>query len=404
MPESQVWQLLGPSTGGIRRHVGYLAQTLADRGWGVRVAGPAKVMDGLTQQHAVVEVPVSPRPLSVLVARRQLAALEPPGDLIHAHGLKAGWIAAGQRRGRPLVVSVHNITLDDPGDRSYEPTPRDAPVPGARDPCPDAEKDPPTRIRPALRLLRDLEARLVGRTDAVIAVSAHIAERLGAQPESGRREPGRSRITVIPPAGPRPVPRRSRAQVREDLGLRPGTALVVSAARLHPQKDLGTLVAAVAQLRSAGTEVAVVIAGTGPSRGDLEAQTSRLGLSEAVTFLGSTDHPADLLGAADVVAISSVWESGPLALTEAMHLGRPVVSTPVGLAPELVIDGQTGLLVPVGDEVAMARALAWMLANPADASRMGQAGAQRLAARYRPEDLVGAVEEVYRRVLSGTRR
>src|SRR5205814_8906904 len=97
-----VVQLLGPSTGGIRRVVATLTAGLRGRGWEVVTAGPAGVLRGLVDQDAVV--PVSPR--RAAAARRALTPLFAGADLVHAHGLTAGWLAATVRHRPPLVVSV----------------------------------------------------------------------------------------------------------------------------------------------------------------------------------------------------------------------------------------------------------------------------------------------------------
>src|SRR5687767_3120966 len=88
----RVLQLLGPSTGGIRRHVGFLAERLPAVGWDVTVAGPAGVMDGVGPQQHVVGVPWG---------RRQLASAARDVDVVHAHGLKAGYLAATLLGGPP---------------------------------------------------------------------------------------------------------------------------------------------------------------------------------------------------------------------------------------------------------------------------------------------------------------
>ncbi|MEA3020015.1 MAG: hypothetical protein QOI47_1539, partial [Actinomycetota bacterium] len=199
MPE--VLQLLGPSTGGIRRHVAWLSGALAERDWRVRTAGPDGVLAGLVEQDAIVPVPRG---------RRQLRAAVEGVDLVHAHGLKAGWLASTLRGGAPLVVTVHNLVLDDVAGR------------GA----------------PALRAL---EGWIPRRVDAVIAVSDEI----------GRRFANAANVHVVPPFGPVPVVRRDRDEVRAALGIAPGERLLVAVARLHPQKDLPTLLRAMVGLDGA---------------------------------------------------------------------------------------------------------------------------------------------------------
>ena len=146
----------------------------------------------------------------------------------------------------------------------------------------------------------------------------------------------------------------------------------------------------------------VVIAGEGPLEGDLQARLAALHLEGVVSLVGARPDAVDLLAAADVVVVASSWESGPLVLAEAMTLGRPVVTTPVGFATDLVDDGVTGRLVPVGDAAALAGALTAVLSDPGSAARMGAAGAGRVAAVLDRDNLVDEVAAVYHQVLRRT--
>jgi glycosyltransferase involved in cell wall biosynthesis len=338
---ASVLQLLGPSTGGIRQHVAWLSGALRERGWDVRTAGPAGTLEGLVRQDVDVSVPTG---------RSALARAARDVDLVHAHGLKAGWMASTVRECRPLVVTVHNLVLDEAAGRM-------APV------------------------LRFLEGRLPRRADAVIAVSDEI----------GRRFAGATNVHVIPPAGPTPEVRRARDEVRRDLGVADGERLVVSVARLHPQKDLPTLFAAVDGIE--GTRV--VVFGEGPDEALLRAAAPA-----NVTLAGGRPSVADEMAAADAFVVSSRWESGPLVLLEAMSLGRPVVTTDVGFASKVVRDGETGRIVSVGDAAAIRRAITDVLDDPDDAAAMGERGRAAVAATFSADALVGRIEAVYRSVLA----
>jgi glycosyltransferase involved in cell wall biosynthesis len=192
--------------------------------------------------------------------------------------------------------------------------------------------------------------------------------------------------------GPAPVVRHDRSAVRVALDVPEGTPMVVVAARLHRQKGLDTLLDAAPRL--AGTRIVVV--GEGPQEDRLRARIHAEGLAHAVRLAGPSANAADELAAADVVAVPSIWESGPLVLAEAMELGRPVVSTPVGFAPELVEDGVTGLLVPIGDAGALAAAIEALLADRDAAARMAAAGQRRAEAWLDRDGAIDEVIEVYR--------
>jgi glycosyltransferase involved in cell wall biosynthesis len=336
----RVLQLLGPSTGGIRRHVGWLSGALETRGWDVTTAGPAGVLDGIRRLDVVVPVP-----RGWFALARASASV----DLVHAHGLKAGWLASTIRHRPPVVVTVHNLVLDEVAGRRAS-------------------------------FLRALEGALPRRVDAVIAVSEEIGRRFSSAPD----------VHVIPPLGPAPVVGRDRGEVRRELGLDDDERLVVTVARLHPQKDLPTLFAAVDGL----PRTRVVVFGEGPDETEL-----RRTAPSNVALAGPRPSVADEIAAADVFVVPSRWESGPLVLLEAMSLGRPVVTTDVGFAATIVRDRGTGRIVPVGDVAAMRRAITDVLDDPDDAAAMGERGRAAVEATYSAGELVDRIEAVYRSVL-----
>jgi glycosyltransferase involved in cell wall biosynthesis len=356
-----VLQLLGPSTGGIRRHVVELTTRLEDRGWAVAVAGPSGVLDGLRVLDHCVEVPSGLRPGAVVAARRALRVAVGGVDLIHAHGLKAGWLGATLSLRPRLVVTAHNVAL-----------------PGAA-----------SMVAPALARM---EAALPGRVDAMVAVSAEMARRFAGVAGAGR-------ITVIAPVAPHPCPTTPMADVRASWGVAPDQPLVVSVGRLHPQKDHATLISAAALLARRRPGVRFVIVGEGPRAGDLARQVRSLGLDDVVALVGAGVAGTDALAAADVVALASCWEGWPLVVAEAVRLGRPVVATAVGGIPEMLVDGVSGWLVAPGAPSALAGALEAALADPLRAAGRTEAARADLDRRYDPDTLVAAVESVYRGVL-----
>jgi glycosyltransferase involved in cell wall biosynthesis len=348
-----VLQVLGPSTGGIRQHVAALTTELRRRGRPTEVAGPLGVMDGLLVLDHVVPIPERVRPVAAVRSVLRMRRAVGQAKLLHAHGLKAGAVALGGRRGRPVVVTVHNVILDE--------------VAG-----------------PAAGWQRRFEQRVVARAHRVIAVSEEISSRFP-----------RPDIVVIPPVAPEPQVGRDRQAVRRSLGVSDDDPLVVCVARLHPQKDLPTLVAAVPSVRARHPRVQVRIVGDGPERGRLEAAIRSAGLSGCVALAGSSPNAADEMAAADVVALSSLWEGNPVVIAEALRLGRPVAATAVGGVPTLVRDGQTGRLVPAREPDRLGHAIADLLDDPTAAARMGEKGREEVAVRLGTKVLVDAVENVY---------
>jgi glycosyltransferase involved in cell wall biosynthesis len=143
----------------------------------------------------------------------------------------------------------------------------------------------------------------------------------------------------------------------------------------------------------------VVIVGEGPLAEELLALIREKQLEATVVLAGPSDNAPDELAAADVVTIPSVWESGPLVLAEALELSRPVVATPVGLVPEVIHDGESGRIVPIGDARALAAAVDELLDDPQRAAAMAAAGRRAVARVLGADALVDATEGLYRELL-----
>jgi glycosyltransferase involved in cell wall biosynthesis len=162
-----------------------------------------------------------------------------------------------------------------------------------------------------------------------------------------------------------------REELRAQLGLE-GNALVF-AGRLGPQKALGTALQALASV----PDVTLAIAGDGPERGALERQARELRLDERVSFLGSVprEQVLRLFRAAEASVLPSAWENFPHAVVEALAVGCPVIATAVGGVPEVVRDGENGLLVAPGDPAALAAAIARYFADEQLRGRLRDAAA-----------------------------
>lgn len=351
-------QVLGPSTGGIRVHVATLAAGLRAGGLDAPVLGPPEVLGSLGPQAGVVDVPAGLSVPALLRARRQLRRWRSGADVLHAHGLKAAWTCVGGHPVRPVVVTVHNVVLDG-----------------------------------SAALRRRLEREVLRRADRVIAPTTAIAEGL-----RGVVDP--ERVRVIVPASPPPAPERRRSDIRARLHVSDDTPVVVCVARLHPQKDLPTLLRAWDTVVAAVPDARLAVVGEGPDRSSLEALSRTLGIDSTVELVGFDAHAVDWIAAADVAAISSVWEAIPLVLAEAMQLGIPVVSTDVGLAFELLGDGVAGDVVHVGDAEALGASLVRFLVDPQIRRAAGEAASERSAGRFDPQALSAAVLDVYEELVA----
>ena len=398
--------VLSTATGGTALHAGMLAEGCRRAGMAVRALGPAATRDAFAGAAAsvpapsagpalpaipplitargggvpssaeppspdagpgggipfcVVDISDRPRPArdvrAVLRLRRLLRRAGP--DVVHAHGLRAGAlaalaVAAGWPGGRPaLVVTVHNA---------------------------------PPQGRAAGLVYGLLERACAARADAVLCASADLAARM--------RQRGARRVAefdVPAPAAPLPSAAAVR-RARADLGPA-GRPVVLAVARLAGQKGLDVLLAAATRWQERAPVPLLAIAGEGPLAGELAATARQTGVELAL--LGQRDDVPALLAAADVVVVPSRWEARALIVQEAMRAGRPVVATRVGGIPDLTGPG-AALLVPPEDAAELAAAVAAVLDDAALAARLAAAAQARAAALPGLGDAVTAVAAVYR--------
>jgi glycosyltransferase involved in cell wall biosynthesis len=191
------------------------------------------------------------------------------------------------------------------------------------------------------------------------------------------------------------------APLQADPGLRAALAgsivgpIVLTVARLDAQKGHGYLLAAAADM----PDVTFVLAGEGPERASLEAQARRLGIASRVRFLGHREDVPELLAACDVFVLPSRYEGLPLSVLEAMAAARPVVATAIEGTDEIVVHGETGLLVPPAAPSALADGIRTVLSDPALAARMGQAGRKRACREFSTSRMVDDVSSAYDELL-----
>jgi len=185
----------------------------------------------------------------------------------------------------------------------------------------------------------------------------------------------------------------------------PGDALIVGTVKgLDPLYGIDILLRAFSALPRHGSQpLKLVVGGTGPAEKDLRALSEKLGIAEASTFLGDVPHAEvpRVLNTFSVYAALSRSESFGVAVAEASACGIPVVATRIGGLSEVVQDRVTGLLVPPEDPQAAADAIAGLLADPKERSRMGAAGRDFVRTTYEWESCVDAMLEVYRAACNG---
>ncbi|MGC5054534.1 glycosyltransferase family 4 protein [Micromonospora sp. DT48] len=355
--------LLASSTGGVGQHVRSVARGLAAAGQPVLVCGPAATQEQFDfedagARFAPVEIPASPTPAdarAVGVLRRLLAAEQV--SVVHAHGLRAGLVAALARPSAPLVVTWHNAVLA-------------------------------TGIRGTL-------SRLVER---VVARGARVT--LGASADLVARAValGAADARLGPVAAPElPAPRRRRAAVRAEFGVAADQPLILSVGRLHPQKRYDVLVDAAARWRARTPPPVVVIAGSGPAYLPLAARISAA--RAPVTLLGHRTDVADLLAGADLAVVTSDWEARQLFAQEALRAGVPLVATAVGGLPELV--GDAAVLVPPGDVDAVDAAVRGLLDDEAGRAELARRGAARAGTWPTEAQTLDQLLALYAELVSG---
>jgi glycosyltransferase involved in cell wall biosynthesis len=290
-----------------------------------------------------------------------------PFDIVHSHlfraDIYAGLAVARLGEHRPLLVSTrHN------DDRFF--------------------------LNPFVGLVH---YAISARQDLIIAISDHIARFTVAR---GVRDPARVRRVYhgLEPPVTRALEREG-LRIRSELGISADAFLVGNVGRLALQKGQRHLIAAMPLLLERVPRAHAIIAGGGDLEDFLKELANEMGIAERVHVLGPRKDVPELMHAIDVFAMPSIWEGFGLVLLEAMAAGRPIVASRVATIPEVVVDGETGILVPAGDPLALAEALATLADQPRLARQYGEAGRERLRSRFSIEKMVGDTELLYRELV-----
>ncbi len=197
---------------------------------------------------------------------------------------------------------------------------------------------------------------------------------------------------------------KSRAEVREELGLQPDELLLFSAGRLAPQKGFEYLIRAVPQLaRSLNRPFRVILAGEGELRPSLETLSRQVGAESHVQFLGFRHDIGNLLAATDLVILPSLWEGLSISLLEAMAAGKPIVTTRIGSNFEVVTDEVTALLVDSADIDQLTGAILRCAGDPELCQSMGRRAARHFLENYTYERMLDEYMNVYHRALEAKR-
>lgn len=237
---------------------------------------------------------------------------------------------------------------------------------------------------------------VLNRMDALISVSEHV--RLGMTRLTGR---SRNSFTIYNGVDTdifRPTSDTETAKRR--LGLS-GSYVLLCVGRLSPEKGVSVAIDSFPIIARSIPRARLVICGNGPMKSRLKEQSRSLGIEGAVDFKGSIpiEQIPSYYEAADVVVVPSIKEALGIVNLEAMSMMKPVVASRVGGIPEVVINNETGLLVPPSDPASLAEAVIKLCADPETADRFGRNGRRLVGERFTWERIAGETERVYAEVL-----
>lgn len=281
-----------------------------------------------------------------------------PVDVVHAHlGYSAILLPlAGRLAGKPVVATLHVSPQRHAGRGDW--------------------------------LKERLSVRLPARLGRLVLVSQHAYEHYARA-----HGPTRATWRLIPNG----VDLDRYTPARRRRSSEPPVWAVVAA--LRPDKNHVGLVRAWAGVVAAHPGATLLVVGDGPARGDIERVVAEAGLGESVRLLGRRDDVHDILATVDGVVSASIDEALPTALIEAAASGLPVVAADAGGTREIVADGITGRVVPVGDVPALTEALLEVIGDPERATAYGAAGRALVEQKYSMTTWVDRLEELYREAM-----
>ncbi len=360
-----------PARGGIARHVMSLMSGLDRDGYHVGVAceGEGPVADmARAREIPLFEVPISPGggpPRAAVAAVKVARAIaDMRAQIVHTHSFGAGLIGALAMpigSASRLVATIHNYPPDAEGMRARR-----------------------RRDRWALNLVCGKAARLIAVSEALRS------DLLAVKPEVARKTK-----TIMNGIDLRAAPARGPSESRRALAIAEGAPLVGMVARLAPQKGIEDFIRAARLVADAIPSAQFVLAGDGPLREEAAALAREPGMKECLHLLGEVEGARDLIAALDVLVVASTSEGSSVVAMEAMSLGKAVVATAVGGVPEVVLDGETGIVVEPRRPEALAEGITSLLKEPERAQAMGERGRWRAEGHFDVRQMVESIEAIY---------
>jgi glycosyltransferase involved in cell wall biosynthesis len=241
-----------------------------------------------------------------------------------------------------------------------------------------------------------LDRQQIGRTTRLVGNSASVADFY-----RGLGMPA-DKIAVIPNGVDMPDgPPADRDRALAEFQIAPGSRVIGFVGRLARQKRVQDIIWAMQLLQQLTDRVYLLLVGEGPERNDLIALARHVGCEHLVRFAGYRADAARLIGLCNVFWLASEFEGMSNSVMEAMAAGVPVIASDIPPNRELVVDGETGYFVRVGDSVGMAQFTDRVLADPSLAQRLGTAGRERMRKDFSIDRMVAAHAELYREVHRG---
>jgi glycosyltransferase involved in cell wall biosynthesis len=352
---------------GAERHLLDLVPTLASSGVDVQMLvleDPRFPTDSF--RHALEERRV---PVQVVRTRRNVDPL------------LVGRIARRLRGARADIVHTHMIHADLYGLPA-------ARLAGVRGTVSSRHDNNPFRREPVYRWLNERAMRMADRVVAIShAVTKFVVDVEGVDP--------RSVVTIHYGLAPGATASVTREQAMARLALQGDGPVVGVVGRLVEQKGIDVLIDAFPEVLRRHPAARLLVVGDGPEGMALRRRASRLGLDGRVVFAGWINNARDVMPACDVMVMPSRWEGLGLAALEAMACGRPLVASAVDALPEVVRDGETGMLVSPGDRHALAGAVNRLLDCPDWAAALGAAGQARVRDCFSVSEMVRSTIALY---------
>ncbi|MFK8112789.1 MAG: glycosyltransferase family 4 protein [Rubripirellula sp.] len=346
--------------GGAQLHVRDLSAAIQQRGHNVHVicGGDGPYFDLLSDAGvSFTRLPSLVRPVRPGTdwkclgdLKRELRRLNP--QVVHAHSSKAGLLGrlAAHQLGIPAVFSAHGWSFTD-------------------------------GIAPHLAFVFRMAERRAANWCTKILCGCEGDRQMGLRAKVGDE----SKIQTIWYG----IHNLSEPQKADPAKQPPNLVMV---ARFEPQKDHETLIRALGQV--ADLDWSLDLLGDGPLRPAMEALASELGIADRIQFRGMQPS-SEFLPNSQLFLLITNWEGLPLSTLEGMRIGLPLIGTSVGGIPEQITDGESGYLVPRGDDHALADRLRKLLLDPSLRKQMGQKGLQRFHADFQYERMLEKVESVY---------